>query len=196
MAVNAHFRGVTDRIVLPFARALAAMRLTPNAITALGLIGTGAGMALLLLGRPLLGASVVAFAAILDAFDGAVARLTDTASEIGAFYDSVADRVSDAIIFGAALWVARDEPRTFSLLAVAFSAAMITSYIRAKAESLGYNATVGLVERPERIAILLLAVGLGFLEVGAWLLAVGGVITIAQRLHAVVGQAGDPADAR
>lgn len=194
MAVNAHFRSVTDRAVVPIGRGMVRLGLTANAITTIGLLGVFFGMGLLLAGRPVLGGWIVAGATVLDAFDGTVARLTDTESQMGAFYDSVADRISDATIFAACAWVAREDPLVFTLVMVAFAAALITSYIRAKAESLGWNATVGLIERPERVAIILPAVGYGFLWLGAWILAVGGVITILQRLHAVYGQATAPAD--
>ena len=194
MAVNAHFRSVTDRAVVPIGRGMVRLGLTANAITTIGLLGVFVGMGLLLAGRPVLGGWIVAGATVLDAFDGTVARLTDTESQMGAFYDSVADRISDATIFAACAWVAREDPLVFTLVMVAFAAALITSYIRAKAESLGWNATVGLIERPERVAIILPAVGYGFLWLGAWILAVGGVITILQRLHAVYGQATAPAD--
>ena len=189
MAVNAHFRAVTDRVVIPIGRGMVRVGLTANAITTLGLVGVFIGMGLLLAGRPVLGGWIVAGATALDAFDGTVARLTNTQSSFGAFYDSVADRVADATIFGACAWVAREDPLVFTLVIVAFAAALITSYVRAKAESLGWSATVGLIERPERVAIILPAVGYGFLWLGAWILAVGGVVTILQRLHAVWTQA-------
>ena len=189
MAVNAHFRSTTDKLVVPIARGMVALRLTPNAITTVGLVGVFIGVGVLLLGRPVLGGWILAAATVLDAFDGAVARLTNSASQMGAFYDSVADRVSDATIFAAAAWVARDEPLVFTGVMIAFATAMITSYIRAKAESLGWDATVGIIERPERMAIIIPAVGLGYLGLGAWLLAVGGLITIGQRLVTVYRQA-------
>lgn len=194
MAVNAHFRATTDKVVVPIARGMARMGLTPNALTTLGLLGVFVGIAILLYGRPVLGGWIVAGAVVLDAFDGTVARLTDSQSELGAFYDSVADRVADALIFGACAWVAREEPIVFTVVIVAFASALITSYIRAKAESLGWEATVGIIERPERLAIILPAVGYGFLAWGAWALAIGGVITIVQRLVVVYRQA--KADAR
>jgi CDP-diacylglycerol--glycerol-3-phosphate 3-phosphatidyltransferase len=189
VAVNAYFRSSTDTVVVPIARGMARIGLTPNAITTLGLVGTGVGMGLLLAGHPVLGGWIVAASCILDAFDGTVARLTDSQTQMGAFYDSVADRVSDATIFAACAWVARDQPVVFTGVMVAFATALITSYIRAKAESLGWDATVGIIERPERIAIILPAVGYGFLGIGAWLLAVGGLVTIGQRLVAVARQA-------
>ena len=193
MAVNAYFRASTDRVVVPIGRGMARAGLTPNAITTIGLLGVLSGMGLLLAGRPVLGGWIVAAATILDAFDGTVARLTGTQSQWGAFYDSVCDRVADATIFGACLWVGRDDPLVFTLLVVAFGSALITSYIRAKAESLGWDATVGIIERPERVAIILPAVGYGYLWVGAWLLAVGGVVTIIQRLVAVWRQSREQA---
>lgn len=189
MAVNAYFRASTDRVVVPIARGMARAGLTPNAITTVGLLGVFLGMGLLLAGHPVLGGWIVAVATILDAFDGTVARLTGTSSQIGAFYDSVADRVADATIFAACAWVARDEPIVFSVVMIAFAAALITSYVRAKAESLGWDATVGIIERPERVAIILPTLGYGYLWLGAWILAVGGLVTIAQRLVAVVRQA-------
>ncbi|MGI9018268.1 MAG: CDP-alcohol phosphatidyltransferase family protein [Euzebya sp.] len=189
MAVNAYFRATTDRVVVPIAKGMARVGLTPNVITTMGLLGVFVGMGLLLYGHPVLGGWIVAVATILDAFDGTVARLTDRQTQLGAFYDSVADRVADATIFGACAWVARDEPLVFTAVMIAFGTALVTSYIRAKAESLGWDATVGIIERPERVAIILPAVGYGYLAWGAWILAVGGLITIAQRLRAVVRQA-------
>jgi CDP-diacylglycerol---glycerol-3-phosphate 3-phosphatidyltransferase len=67
--------------------------------------------------------------------------------------------------------------------------AQLTPYIRAKAESFGWDATVGVIERAERVMILIAAIGFGFLPLALWILAVGGVTTIAQRLVAVVRQA-------
>lgn len=189
MAVNAYFRSTTDRLVIPIGRGLVRAGITPNALTTIGLLGVMAGMGVLLAGQPIVGGWMMAGATALDALDGTVARLTGTQSEIGAFYDSVADRVADATIFAGCAWVARDEPWVFAAVMVAFASALITSYIRAKAESLGYDATVGLVERPERVIVIIPAVGLGYLALGAWVLAVGGVITIGQRLWAVVRQA-------
>ncbi|WP_370326806.1 CDP-alcohol phosphatidyltransferase family protein [Euzebya sp.] len=190
MAVNAYFRASTDRVVVPIGRGLVRLGVTANAITTIGLLGVLAGVGVVLAGRPVLGASVVAVAVALDAFDGTVARLTGTSSPFGAFYDSVADRVSDATIFAAYAWVARDDALVFTLVMIAFAAAMLTSYIRAKAESLGWDATVGIIERPERMAIVLPCLGLGLLALGGWVLAVGGLVTIAQRLVAVRRQAG------
>jgi CDP-diacylglycerol--glycerol-3-phosphate 3-phosphatidyltransferase len=77
----------------------------------------------------------------------------------------------------------------FTVALVALGAALLTSYIRAKAESLGWTATVGLLERPERVIILIVGIGLGLLPFALWVLAVGGTVTVAQRLRVVRRQA-------
>ena len=189
MALNAYARTVVDRVVAPIARALVRLGATPNWITFFGLLLSLAGVAIVLAGRPLAGAAVMALGAVLDAFDGAVARLRGTSGPFGAFYDSVTDRVSDAALFGAAAWLVREDPLLFGVAIVAMGTAQLTSYIRAKAEALGWEATVGVVERAERVIILITAIGLGFLPFALWVLALGGLITIAQRLRVVVQQA-------
>ena len=189
MALNAYARSVVDRVVAPIARGLVRLGATPNWLTFFGLVLSVAGVAIVLTGRPLAGAAVMALGGILDAFDGAVARLRGTSGPFGAFYDSVTDRVSDAVVFGAAAWLVREDPLLFAVAIVALGAAQVTSYIRAKAEALGWQATVGVVERAERIVILIAAIGFGFLPVALWILAVGGLVTIAQRLRVVVQQA-------
>lgn len=189
MAVNAYARALTDRVVVPVGRLFVRLGATANTLTLVGLLGTVAGMVVLLAGYPVTGAIVAGVAALLDALDGTVARLRGCASRLGSFYDSVADRIADAVIFGVAAWVVRRDPVAFTGVMAALGTAFLTSYVRAKAESLGWNATVGLVERPERVALMLLALGLGFVAVAAWILVVGGMITVAQRLRSVLQQA-------
>lgn len=189
MVLNAYARTATDRLVVPIGRQLVHLGATPNALTGFGLAATIAGAAVVVAGQPLIGACVLALATATDAFDGTVARLRGTVTELGAFYDSVSDRVSDIVLFGAALWLVRDDPLLFGVAVVALAGALLTSYIRAKAEALGWHATVGLLERAERVIILILGIGLGLLPLALWLLAVGGVVTVAQRLRVVVAQA-------
>ena len=191
MALNAHARAVTDRLVLPVARGLVRAGATANWLTFCGLVFTVVGVVIVLRGHAFAGAVVMACATAVDAFDGAVARLRGTSSRFGSFYDSVTDRVSDAAIFGAAAWLVRGDPLLFGVAMVALAGAQVTSYVRAKAESLGWDATVGIIERPERVMIIITAIGLGFLEVALWVLAVGSVVTIGQRLAAVLRQVGE-----
>ena len=188
MAINAYARAVTDRLVVPIARGLVRIGVTPNWLTFFGLVTTLLGVvAVLRYGR--VGAFVLALGTATDAFDGSVARLRSSASRFGAFYDSVTDRVSDAAILGAAVWLVRDDPLLFGVAMVALAGAQLTSYVRAKAESLGWTATVGVIERPERMAIIVLGIGFDLLAPALWLLAIGSLVTVAQRLRAVLSQA-------
>ena len=188
MAINAYARAVTDRLVVPIARGLVRIGVTPNWLTFFGLVTTLFGVvAVLRYGR--VGAFVLALGTATDAFDGSVARLRSSASRFGAFYDSVTDRVSDAAILGAAVWLVRDDPLLFGVAMVALAGAQLTSYVRAKAESLGWTATVGVIERPERMAIIVLGIGFDLLAPALWLLAIGSLVTVAQRLRAVLSQA-------
>ena len=189
MAINAYGRAVTDRIVAPVARVLVRLGATPNWLTFFGLVVALVGVAIVLLGEQFWGAVVMAFGVVVDAFDGAVARLRGSSGPFGAFYDSVTDRVSDAALFGAAAWLVREDPLLFGVAIVAMGAAQLTSYTRAKAESLGWDATVGIIERPERVIILIASIGFGFLPIALWVLALGGLITVGQRMVAVVRQA-------
>lgn len=191
MVLNAYARPTTDRVVIPIARGLVRMGATPNVLTTFGLIATFVGAAIVVSGHHLTGALVLAFATATDALDGAVARLSGSVTGWGAFYDSVCDRVSDVVLFGAAIWLVRTDPLMFVVALVALGGALLTSYIRAKAESLDYDATVGLMERPERVMILIAGMGLGFLLPALWVLAVGGILTVGQRLHAVMDQAAE-----
>jgi CDP-diacylglycerol--glycerol-3-phosphate 3-phosphatidyltransferase len=189
VALNAYARSATDRVVLPIARCMVRLGVTANWLTFAGLVGNAVGVAVILGGQAFLGAAVLSVACLTDAFDGTVARLRGSSSAFGSFYDSVADRGSDAIILGAAAWLVRDDPLLFAVAVVALAAAQLTSYIRAKAESLGWDATVGLIERPERLIIIIIGFGYGLLVPALWLLAVGGLVTIAQRFRAVLRQA-------
>ena len=190
--LNAHARTLTDRLVVPIARGLVRIGITPNWLTFVGLLLTLGGVAVVLTGRPALGATVMAAGLVLDAFDGAVARLRGTDGAFGSFYDSVADRVADAAVFGMLLWLVAPDPVGFAVALVALATAQLTPYVRAKAESLGWEATVGLLERAERLVIVLVGLWLGLVELALWVLAIGGTITVTQRLVAVWRQAGRP----
>jgi CDP-diacylglycerol---glycerol-3-phosphate 3-phosphatidyltransferase len=188
MALNAYARTVTDRIVDPVARVLVRLGCTANGLTTGGLLLTFVAVGLIVGVDQRIGAVVLALSTVTDAFDGAVARLRRTQSTFGAFYDSVADRISDAAILGAAAWLVRDRPVLFVVAMVALGGAQLTSYIRAKAESLGWNATVGVLERAERVIIMVLGFAFDLVPLALWLLAVGSLVTVAQRWVVVLRQ--------
>lgn len=164
---------------------------TANGLTIGGLVVTLVGSGLIVAGQPRWGAVVVAAGVLTDLFDGPVARLRGTAGKLGSFVDSVADRVSDAALLAAVAWLVRDDPLLFGLAMAALAGAQLTSYVRAKAESLGWQATVGILERAERLIILLLAVFFDLLAIGLWVLAIGSALTVGQRLRVVWRQGRD-----
>jgi CDP-diacylglycerol--glycerol-3-phosphate 3-phosphatidyltransferase len=133
---------------------------------------------------------------LMDTLDGAVAKAAGTSSRRGAFFDSVADRVADGLIFGGVAWylLGRPDPRLALLPFAILGVSAVVSYERAKAESLGLTARGGLMERAERL--ILLGVGLGFhvvLVPVLWLLLVLTACTAAGRFVRVWRQASAPA---
>lgn len=192
MALNAYARTAADALLRPVVAGLVRVGATADAMTVLGVVIVTAGSVVIALGERQAGAVVVALGAVLDALDGGVARARGTQRPFGAFLDSVTDRVADMAVFGAVAWLVRDDALLFAVTLVALGAAQVTSYMRAKAESLGWNATVGVIERAERLAVLLIGVFFTVLLPAAlWILAVGGLVTVAQRLVAVLRQARD-----
>ena len=129
---------------------------------------------------------------IPDALDGAVARASGTGSDRGAFFDSVSDRLTDGLLFGGVAWyLASNEPGRIMMLPVAIMGlAMFISYQRAKAESLGYDAKGGIMERAERIIVLALALLFSELLIPIlWVMLVLTAITAVQRFVKVWRQA-------
>lgn len=183
MVLDAHARGVLRRIIDPIGAAMARVGITANGLTATGIVLTGAAAALVASGRLALGGWVLLFGGLSDTFDGAVARARGRSSATGGFYDSVADRVTDGMILAAVAWAVRGDPLTFALTAVALVAAQVTSYVRAKAESLGVSCHVGFVERGERAIATIagLVIHWWLLTPAMAFLAVGGLVTVVHR---------------
>lgn len=187
VALRSNFSDGISRIVDPLGGAVARTGVSPNMLTTLGLLLTTAGALLVGTGRPFAAGWVLVFGGLMDTFDGAVARARNRSTPFGGFYDSVSDRLSDGIILGGVAWWVVDRPRLFLLTIAALVAAEVTSYVRAKAEAIDLSCDIGVLERAER-AILIMA-GLVFhqwlLEPVLWVLAVGGVVTVVQRVHHV-----------
>lgn len=130
-------------------------------LTAAGLVVAGIASLTIANGYLRTGLVLVILAALLDVLDGAVAKASGTASRRGAFFDSVADRVSDALLMGGVAWYLSTvhTGRIVVLPLAVVAATMLVSYERAKAEALGFEARGGLMERAER----LVALGFGLL---------------------------------
>ena len=144
----------------PLARLLGNIGLSPNKISVLGLVLSGATAYLLGVGLFLGGGLLLLAASVLDMADGALARLTGRTTPFGGLMDSTADRVSEAVVLLGLLVFYLDPLSTTGVVLVntALVGSFMVSYLRAKAESLGVDCQVGIMTRPERV--LVLAIGL------------------------------------
>jgi CDP-diacylglycerol---glycerol-3-phosphate 3-phosphatidyltransferase len=187
VALRSQFPQYVDALTGPAGRVLARTGISPNVITTLGLLLTAGAAFLVATGELVLGGWLLVAGGLMDTFDGAVARAAGRSTPFGGFYDSVSDRVSDGLILAGLAWYLRDEPRLFALTLVALLAASVTSYVRTKAESIDLDCSVGIMERAERAILLVVALIFHrwLFEPVLWLLAVGGAVTVIQRVHHV-----------
>ena len=179
------YKDAFRRLIRPLARFLSAMRVRPDALTATGWAFSLCAAVLFAVGYTKTAGAVMLFAGLFDALDGAVARESGRMSTFGAFLDSTLDRFSEAAIFvGVIFFYAASQPYAALLAGVAMTFSLMTSYTRARAEGLGLDCEVGLLERAGRVMILSLFSLAGLLFAGLALVAAGALVTTAQRfLH-------------
>lgn len=192
---SATLRPVVARVVAPVVTRLGRAGVTPDAITVLGTLGAVAGAVLLIgTGRLFWGAVTVTAFVLLDMLDGALARARGGGSVFGAVLDSVGDRAADAAVFGALVWwfAGPGDNRLLVLLALlCLVTGVLTSYVKARAEGVGLRCDVGIVERPQRLVLVLAGTGfagLGVpyaLHVALSLLLLGSTVTVGQRFAEV-----------
>lgn len=198
--LDRHARGVTTRVFTPVARALLRAGVSPDAVTVAGTLGVSLGALVLFpAGQLFWGTLFITVFVFSDLVDGIMAREAGATGPWGAFLDSTLDRVQDAAVFlGLCVWGfgVGAEPAVGVLAAGCLALGMLVSYVRAKAEALGFTANVGLAERAERLVATLVAAGLtglglppAVLTATLGLLAVASLVTVAQRVTAVRRQA-------
>ena len=159
----------------------------PNVITAAGLIGNLAAGALIASGHLFWGGLIALIVGPLDALDGVLARQRNEGGKYGAFVDSVTDRYSEMVLFGGLLVYFSKTGQWFDSLLI-FCAAIgsfMVSYTRARAESLGFSAKIGLLTRAERYLVLIPGVILGYPRISLWIIAVFANFTALQRFFHV-----------
>ena len=188
-------RPAMKRVLNPVGQALARTPVTANAVTITGTVGVAAGALVLFpMGELFPGAFTCTIFVLLDMLAGVLARIKGTTGKWGAFLDSTLDRVADAAIFsGLVWWFMRGghDPTLGGVSLFCLVCGALVSYAKARAEGLGLSCDVGLIERPERMLISLIAVGVSglgvpyILPIGLWALAVGSAFTFGQRVRAV-----------
>jgi CDP-diacylglycerol--glycerol-3-phosphate 3-phosphatidyltransferase len=158
--------------------------LTPNMMTMLGLLGNTVGAVFLARGEMLTGGLFVLIMTPIDALDGTMARLRGEASDFGAFVDSVSDRYSELIIYGGLLYhfLTIGDRIGGMLVFGAAAGSVLVSYVKARAEGLGYQAKVGLLTRVERYLILAPSLVFNQLYIGLGIIAIFANVTAIQRI--------------
>ncbi len=174
------FKGILD----PIGAFLNRLGLTPNTITLLGLFGTSIGAYFLSQGKMTTGAFVLLASVLVDAFDGTMARLRGEPSDFGGFVDSVSDRYAELITFAGLLYFFLSQNDELGVM-VTFAAAagsVLVSYVKARAEGLGFTAKVGILTRVERYLVLIPLLVFNQPFIAMLVIAVLGNITALQRI--------------
>lgn len=193
MLDNAKSRRAVAYLVDPIAKLLIKVRITPDALTWFGAGATLViSVAFLAQGKFLLGAVLFGAFSVIDLLDGTMARILGTSGAWGAFLDSTLDRVSDAaVICGICFYYLNNDLPNGNLVVsagvIALVMGLMTSYARAKAESLNANCTIGIAERAERnlliwISLLITTLVTDVMSYAFVILAIVSTITVIQRI--------------
>ena len=201
------FRQFWTNVWAPLGNLLLRWGVSPNTVTFVGTLGVVAGAVIFFpQGLLLVGVLVITAFVFSDMLDGYMARASGQVTKFGAFWDSTLDRIGDAAIFGglAMYYVGPGDNEWFAALAIyCLSMGSVTSYARARAESLGMQAKVGIAERADRLVAILVVTGaadlvnrLGVGKDALWaipvtlgVLAVASTVTVIQRVVVVRDQA-------
>ena len=162
-----------------------ALRLHPNTLTLIGVLINVVAACALGLDRFVLAGVIMIVANIFDFIDGKVAQLTNTVSRFGAFWDSTLDRFSDIALFLGLIYLYADLRRTdyVMIAALAMMFSIMTSYARARAESLIDKCKVGFMERPERIVLFMIGTFTDRMAAVLWVILILSIVTVANRIH-------------
>jgi CDP-diacylglycerol--glycerol-3-phosphate 3-phosphatidyltransferase len=181
------FKGVLD----PIAAILNKLGIKPNTMTILGLLGNVIGAFFLARGEMFWGGVFVLVSGPFDALDGTMARLRGEASDFGAFVDSVTDRYSELFILGGLSYYFTQQGDWLSVLACYAAAAgsVLVSYVKARADSLKFDANTGILTRMERYLVTAPLLLFNLPVFAVWIIAVLANITALQRIWKVRRQA-------
>src|SRR5689334_9564703 len=186
-------RAVVSHGVNPTARFLLRLGITPNAVTVAGTVGVLIGAWFGATGHLFWGTWIITASALTDVLDGTMARMRGGSGKFGALLDSSMDRIADGATFGAVVFYMASQHNPYwgtAAALISLAAGQVVSYVKARAQSLGLNADVGIAERLERLVILgigglLGSAGLHWgLPAALWVLALLSVVTVFQRLIA------------
>lgn len=174
------FKGILD----PIAAFLNRLGIYPNTVTIFGLFGNTIGAYLIATGHITWGGILVLLMGPIDALDGTMARMRGESSRLGAFVDSVTDRYSELIILGGLLiyYLQQQNWLACGLVYAAAMGSVLVSYVKARAEALGFEAKIGVLTRVERYLVLAPCLVIGQPIFALWILAVLANFTAFQRI--------------
>jgi phosphatidylglycerophosphate synthase len=177
-------RNLSYRITDPLVRVLSKTGVTPNALTLINLALNIVAAYVIATGHFLPGGILVLVSGLFDLLDGALARFAKQATKFGAILDSTVDRMSEAaILFGLLIWYSGHEGRLeVALIFVVLIGSFLVSYVRARAEGLGWQCQVGLFTRAERVIVLAIGLLINQVFIVLCILVVFVFVTVGQRL--------------
>jgi CDP-diacylglycerol--glycerol-3-phosphate 3-phosphatidyltransferase len=172
------------RSFMPMLSVLQRLRVTPNEITIAGTVLNLAAAALVVTDHLIYAGIVFLVAGCFDMLDGALARLAQKVTRFGAFLDSTLDRVSEGVVLAAIAYLLALDGRAIdaALVVLALMGAMLVSYTRARAESLGIECKVGIMSRPERVILIALGLFFDVLPYVIYIMLALTVFTVIQRV--------------
>jgi CDP-diacylglycerol--glycerol-3-phosphate 3-phosphatidyltransferase len=183
-----HVRPLLSSGVNAIVRWLQHVGVTPNMVSFAGFALTIGAVALLATGNLRIGGGLLWVAAMFDMVDGTLARVSQNESKFGAFLDSTLDRYSESVTFlGLVVYYANagDAQTHLLLIFLTLIGSWAVSYTRARAEGLDIECKVGILQRPERLVLLIAGLILGLVLPVLWFLAVMTNITAGQRIYEV-----------
>jgi CDP-diacylglycerol--glycerol-3-phosphate 3-phosphatidyltransferase len=178
-------RNLAHHITDPLVGILSKIGITPNVLTLINLALNIVAAYFIATEHFIIGGVLVLVAGLFDLLDGALARFTKQTTKFGAILDSTVDRISEAaILFGLLIWYAPQEGASLKivLIFVVLIGSFLVSYIRARAEGLGWQCQVGLFTRAERVIVLAIGLLINQIFIALCVLAVFVFITVVQRL--------------
>jgi CDP-diacylglycerol--glycerol-3-phosphate 3-phosphatidyltransferase len=175
------YKAAFGEFIQPVNLALHRLKVNPDHLTLAGIVFGALAAIAFAEGRLPLGGLFLALAGAADMLDGSLARAAGSASRFGSFIDSVADRATDVLILAGLAWHFRATTE-LAVVLLAIGGSFLVSYTKARAEGLGISCEVGLMERPERMILLIAGALSGLMRTTVWALAVLSLVTAVQRI--------------
>ncbi len=190
-SLEMYLRKVFKVIIDPIAAGLLKIGMTPNTVTGVGFILSALAAFFISRGNFTVGGLILLIAGPLDVVDGSMARLLGPSTPYGSLIDSTTDRYSELVVLGGLLFYFVGQQNSLAVLLVflAASGSILVSYIKARAEALGFNCKVGLLTRVERLIIMIGCLTFQIPMIALWIIAILANFTAIQRLLFVRKQA-------